>query len=71
MPFPEPDQPPPPPPLSYRSGPEARGDYVTPEHRSARNWVILSIVWVAGLAVWGLYVAMLVVLVYRWFGGQQ
>jgi hypothetical protein len=56
-------------PLSYRSGPEARADYVTADHRSARKWVMLCIVWIVGLGVWGLYIAMIILLVYRWFGG--
>jgi hypothetical protein len=59
---------PPAPPLSYRTGVEAQADYVTPDRRSARNWILLAIVWIVGLGIWGLYIAMIVVLVYRWLG---
>jgi hypothetical protein len=65
------DPDPPSSPLSYRSGPEARGDYVTSEHRSVRKWLILSIVWIVGLGVWGLYIAMIIVLFFRWFGAPS
>ena len=55
-------------PLSYRNGPEARTDYVSGEQRSVRQWLLLCVVWVVGLGVWGVYIAMIIVLVFRWLG---
>jgi hypothetical protein len=38
-----------------------------PPRRSAGKWVILLIAWVVGLGVWGVYIAMIVTLAFRWF----
>ena len=38
-----------------------------PIHRPLRKWVILWLAWLVGMGVWGLYLAMIFVLIYRLF----
>jgi len=46
----------------------ALGEPIPPARRSAAKWIILLAAWAVGLAVWSLYIGMIVVLIFRWFG---
>lgn len=35
--------------------------------RPVREWAILLIAWAFGLAIWAIYIGMIIWLLYRWF----
>jgi hypothetical protein len=38
-----------------------------PRRRSAGRWILLIIVWIVGLAIWAVYIAVLVMVFFRFF----
>ena len=47
-------------PLAYRSGRDAAGDDVNAtRRRPLRTWALLSAVWLVGLGVWVVYLALI------------
>jgi hypothetical protein len=46
----------------------ALGEPIPPARRSAAKWIVLLAAWIVGLAVWSVYIGMIVVLIFRWFG---
>lgn len=52
-------------PLAYRSKGDAVEDDVRTMRRSLRTWVLLCLVWAAGLVVWSGYLALIVIGVLR------
>lgn len=35
--------------------------------RPLRAWILLFLVWIVGLAIWAVYIAMIIWIFYRWF----
>lgn len=54
--------------LPYRSPSDPDLPQAAPAARSFQTWLLLLIVWLVGLGVWALYIAVLLFLFFRVFG---
>ena len=57
------------PPLPYRPKADAVADDAREARRSVRTWLVLCVVWAVGLAVWAAYLALILFVVVKVFGG--
>ena len=51
--------------LDYRSGRDTAADDARAMRRSVRTWILLSAVWLVGVAVWVVYLVAIGVIVLR------